>query len=511
MAKTREKIFIELINKVKNLKVYDMQKKAMSGLNRVTNSVTRQFTELDGTIEKITTVTAGYNNEGKKVVKIFEKTRDVSERLKAQQEKVARANQMIAEKAEKARIKTEALARKQKFFAEWSEKLGVNTARVSQIMGNQGLVFDKMGYVVDKAGRNVKNLNDIMKKGVAETQGFRMELLGVMFAGMALYRTFGGLIRQQMELWGVTDMFSSTLSVVFAPLMEMLQPILMTLLEWFMNLPEPVQKSIGIFTLLAAIFGGVLILVGQIGLGLFSISKLFGVDLTSSIMKAGGLLKWLGGLFSGLTAPIIIAITSIVAIVIGMYLAWKENFLGMKKVVEFLIKSVKQMFGGLIDIIKGALMIVKGIFKGDFTMVKEGVVKIFKGLGNFLLGFWKTIMATTTAIIIGALRVVYGVVKVIIDGIGWIIGKAGKLFGFSGEPAFKLPSFQTGGIMPHNGLAYLHKGEKIIPANQVNNMASPTITINATVSNDYDVRRLADELKKYWVTDFERVSQGRSV
>jgi len=35
--------------------------------------------------------------------------------------------------------------------------------------------------------------------------------------------------------------------------------------------------------------------------------------------------------------------------------------------------------------------------------------------------------------------------------------------------------------------------------------------VNAVVNSDYDVRRLAEELKRYWVSDFERVSQGRTL
>lgn len=77
-----------------------------------------------------------------------------------------------------------------------------------------------------------------------------------------------------------------------------------------------------------------------------------------------------------------------------------------------------------------------------------------------------------------------------------------------------LKSFQHGGIMPYTGMAYLHAGEKIIPKNQVNNQKSsiifsPSININAQVSSDYDVRKLADELNYYFAKDFERMIKGR--
>jgi hypothetical protein len=43
------------------------------------------------------------------------------------------------------------------------------------------------------------------------------------------------------------------------------------------------------------------------------------------------------------------------------------------------------------------------------------------------------------------------------------------------------------------------------------NGSSQNITINASIGDDYDVRRMADKLKEYWVNDFEKTSQGRSI
>ena len=45
----------------------------------------------------------------------------------------------------------------------------------------------------------------------------------------------------------------------------------------------------------------------------------------------------------------------------------------------------------------------------------------------------------------------------------------------------------------------LHKGETVVPTTQGGGF-SPTVNINANIASDYDVRRLAEELKRYWVT-----------
>lgn len=76
-----------------------------------------------------------------------------------------------------------------------------------------------------------------------------------------------------------------------------------------------------------------------------------------------------------------------------------------------------------------------------------------------------------------------------------------------------LGSFQSGGIIPQTGPYLLHKGEEVIPANQVNNYRGATpqynITVNANVSSSYDVRNLAEEIKRYLSLDYDKAYMGR--
>ena len=86
-----------------------------------------------------------------------------------------------------------------------------------------------------------------------------------------------------------------------------------------------------------------------------------------------------------------------------------------------------------------------------------------------------------------------------------IAGKIGSLLGFA-----------QGGIVPgpigSPVPAIVHGGERIIPVGS-NSQSQPSvnININANISSDYDVRRLSEELKRYWILDFERVSKGRTI
>jgi len=64
---------------------------------------------------------------------------------------------------------------------------------------------------------------------------------------------------------------------------------------------------------------------------------------------------------------------------------------------------------------------------------------------------------------------------------GEITGGGGRL---------SIPSFQHGGVMPYTGLALVHKGERISSKE-----GSPImITVNATISNDMDLKMLARQL-----------------
>ncbi len=53
-------------------------------------------------------------------------------------------------------------------------------------------------------------------------RGFRMELLGVMFFGMAISRVFTGMIRKSLEWAGTMDIMSAAMGILFLPLAESL-------------------------------------------------------------------------------------------------------------------------------------------------------------------------------------------------------------------------------------------------------------------------------------------------
>jgi hypothetical protein len=360
-------------------------------------------------------------------------------------------------------------------------------------------VFDRLTGAVMTQGQAVK-------LAAINSRRFKMEWLSIMFAGMALERVFGGIVQAQMDLYGITETTADMWTIVMAPAMDLITDKLYGIIEGIMNLPPDTQMVIGLTVLGGDILAKVLSGLGQMALAVMGLKMLFpGLGATIAAQGGGiiGVFKAIGIAVAGIGAPFFIVVAAIIAVIAGMYLAWKTNFLGMQTTVKNFIDGIKQWFSGIISWFSGILMVLVGIFTGDFEKVKEGFKKIFQGMFDWLVGGFKAAFNMIVGIITGALKIVYNIIKVLIDGLIWVINAVGKVSGKKTDIInFKMPSFKEGGIMPYTGVAYLHAGEKVIPRNEVNNEASSTYVqnnyITATVTSDYDVRKLADQLNKYW-------------
>jgi len=593
----------------------------------------------------------GYENLSESAIKNALKQEEIFKKKAAKERK---ANKKFLEEEQRKKIAQEAQA---KFLYEWSKKSKRGISGVKKAMSEAGLSFNKNGDVVNLFGKKVKNVDDAMKKGLRTTKKFNMNMLGTMFAGMAITRVFGGLIKSQLELWGITDLFSSMWTVVFLPVMESILPIILKIVEWFMNLSETTRKNIGIFVIAAAIFGTLLTVVGSVALAIKSISGIIQdflpLDLLNNVEIFGFSLGEAGG-----SLEKILSIIITVAGALGLFTttlgtvsaATSDN----EKTQKSFFEKIKGFFngfiekaGGMIDNVKGiggsisetignivneAVFIVKkGINKiKDFILIKfpeiwkdlkpkvpkpirelmeivEGTIilwcsdkSVIEKIGGTLFNLVKSItiwgeigVYIAQKMIEGIINkfknstsfLTYGIDDIVKDVIKNKLNKGEKKNDlrqskinlnipeikvkkshysndFFNKPIEKNPitdsiikndlrqskinlnipkietkknsflssifnagksgifditkkilGFKTGGIMPNDGLAYLHKGEKVVPQHEVGlgSVGGPNIIINANISSDYDVRRLADQLKKYWVNDFERVSQGRSI
>lgn len=302
-------------------------------------------------------------------------------------------------------------------------------------------------------------------------RGFRMEMLGVMFFGMALQRFFSGLIKPASETLGIMNLWTETLRLVFLPVMLTLLEPLLKFMFWLMNLPEPVKKAIGLFVIFGAIVGGLLFIVGQFALGIGSLILVFGSATTGILVVVGALVALGVALYFGFK----------------MMEKWKTlsdetriKLGGLIKTIQFL-SNVGEMFA-----LGGRLIL--GIFKaivGETDTLRSALTDLASFLGNFY-GFWSSIW-------MGIKNVVTSVVNWVIDKVNLVIGVINRLIS-----AFNTVAGTMGVSVPQiSQISHVGAG------GGSNNIAfNPYININATSATD--VIAVRDALSVEWADDIER-------
>lgn len=341
---------------------------------------------------------------------------------------------------------------------------------------------------------------------------FKFEYLSVMFAGMALDRVLGGIIKTQMELFGVSGLLADAWTIVMLDVMDQITPKLYDMIDAFMNLPESMKLGIGWGILLGDSLAKILSAVGQIVLGFMGFKMIF----PGTFAAISGWLSGLGSGFLALAGIIAIAAGIIAAIIIGMYIAWKNNFLGMQETVNVFVTAIKNIFGGLISIFSGILTVIKALFTGDFELLKEGLIKIIKGMADVILNIFVALGSGIVAIITGVLQIVTNIINIIIQSINYLAGKILSLMGMQQTyklptiPTKNLPTYQTGGLVPKTGPAILHQGEMVIPRNQIGNSTSNSnITVSPiyyiNVSDKYEMEKLLRDNNLKLVDEIKRM------
>lgn len=249
-----------------------------------------------------------------------------------------------------------------------------------------GMVFSQNN---EQFSQQVKNFGRLHTTGgrlaarmrylTAGTRGFRMELLGVMFFGAMVAQTMTALLKPASEALGIFELWSTTLMVLFLPIMEALMPLLISFMEFFMNLPEPIKIALGSTVLIVAAFAKLAYLLGSVGLGIGALTQLFptlatklgGATLATKLFAGAWIALKFATLIGGLMA-VILWIKKLKD-QSGSWGAFFENVMfGAMRVfaifADFLPATFKPVidwiadgFLSLLDIIKSALDAVKDV------------------------------------------------------------------------------------------------------------------------------------------------------
>lgn len=370
---------------------------------------------------------------------------------------------------------------------------------------------------------------------------FRMEMLGVMFFGMAIAQLFKTMLKPAFDLVGIFELWSATLGILFLPIALALLDPLLALMDWLINVPEAGKMMIGIFALIGVILGTFLFIVGMATLGLTSLIQAF---MMPGVLGAlSSFWAQIGFLFS---LPFLAAA---LILIIAFIDAFKGNFGNMQGWVEVLWESIKGVFEGFFTWLGGLWDVISGFFSGDTAKVKQGFEKMWKGIWQFV-GSLKDVVVSFLVIlgltIINAfknmVKVIVGllvslfhpgeardaavefgksIINSVIEGIktGVRIAKAILAGIIPGGQTFEQASQgiprggikggrASGGFVPHDGLYRLHAGESVTPNQSIS--ASPTININTSGGIDNaTIDRIKSELGALVADGLARLSRSR--
>lgn len=260
-------------------------------------------------------------------------------------------------------------------------------AKAVKTWGNNVNNATAKGY---RFGNNIRMLTHGMR-------GFRMEMLGIMFFGMSITRLFQGLLKPSMDLVGVFDIWNTTLGVLFLPTaLMLLDKVFLPMMDFFLNLPEPMQQVIGVFALFGLGMGKLLETVGMLALGVGSLIQAFG---GSAVVGAIGSLG---------------AVFAYVAAAIAVFLAlWYSDIGGFRSFIVNSFKIIKEGVIEHIELLKDIAVAVwnafLGLLEGDFDKYSENMVKawikfkdllvnvilslgaVFVNAGIWMMNTWKDI------------------------------------------------------------------------------------------------------------------------
>ena len=155
---------------------------------------------------------------------------------------------------------------------------------------------------------------------------------------------------------------------------------------------------------------------------------------------------------------------------------WSFNTIA--DIIHTVVKLIGGIINGLLDIIIGIVDFIIGVFTGDWQRAWDGVVGIFKGVGNILISIFESVVNFIIDLMNGLIKAIFNGVKSLIntvlggveavaDFLGYDIditlkGKAPKI------PKLTIPRLKTGiDFVPGDYFpAYLDYGERVLTKEQ---------------------------------------------
>ena len=225
------------------------------------------------------------------------------------------------------------------------------------------------------------------------------------------------------------------------------------------------------------------------------------------------------------------AIGEFISVVQGWWEKWGDTimavvdlaFTNIWETISNVMDTIINLLNGAFDTIKGVFETVMGVLTGDWDRAWDGMKDTVKGVANIIGGIVNGIIGGVETMVNAVGRAINALPSFNIPD--WVPLFGGKSFGIPNIPNVSLPRVPSLDVgtdrVKADGLAMLHKGESVVPADVVgggytsNDNAmmkelikalreyKPTINIEKIENNsDSDIPRILEQSQ--WILDRQR-------
>lgn len=270
--------------------------------------------------------------------------------------------------AKGARRKLRSFGQRMRTFGRTIKSAGARVAR-----SNMPFTLQRMGSAASQTQKSIGNVNSsfgrflFMSRSVNKSTGamtkqftgFRMEMLSVMFAGMALLGVFGSMSRQMLSMTGAGTALGSAMKVALMPMALALLPVFLSIADTIMNMSRGMKLLLGGFVILMTILGALLMMVGQVILFFSSLALMFGITAAAIIGTVVAAITVMGAVF----------MTVVSVFRSGAHWIWKV----LTVIIVGAILLVIGFFASVPVAVAGAIAAVIGIIVGLWDEIKSGI------------------------------------------------------------------------------------------------------------------------------------------
>lgn len=231
------------------------------------------------------------------------------------------------------------------------------------------------------------------------------------------------------ELKGSLETAAIQIGDTLAPIVQKVAKLITALVNKFSALPEGVQQVIVVVGILVAALGPLLMIIGQISLGISAVagvlSKLSGIGGVVTKL-VGGIKMAVTGLLGMITAhPVVAAITAIIVILVALYnkCEWfRDGVNGILKaikdgffaawdgIVEFFTETIPNAWNEMLSslLANPTIRTIVTTITDSFTKLKENLNGIWNGIKQLAQNAWEFIKNATLAPVLLMIDLVTG-------------------------------------------------------------------------------------------------------